>query len=161
MLIGSTPAPVFSVMMLSSPIYPISNENESPTMFSIGLDSVGFWMCLKVWTSIIFEDMPCENSWTCFLVYLRKAVLDHLPISMIEKTGTPARYMAIAAPERMDLVQISDRQMPSFVLPIVNTPSRHKSAIISAVTLMILFLCLPERLGNFCLPPVRQNSPRY
>jgi hypothetical protein len=41
-------------------------------------------------------------------MYLRKAVLDHLPISMIKKTGTPARYMAIAAPERMDLVPISD-----------------------------------------------------
>ncbi len=118
----------------------------------------------RVWTTVLLSfwgDVPCENSCTCFQMYFRKAVLDHLRIRMIEKTGTPARYMAIAAPERMDLVQISDRQMPSFVLPIVNTPSRHKSAIISAVTLMILFLCLPERLGNFCLPPVRQNSPRY
>jgi hypothetical protein len=36
-------------------------------------------------------------------------VLDHdLPISMIEKTGTLARYIAIAAPERMDLVSDSD-----------------------------------------------------
>jgi hypothetical protein len=71
-------------------------------------------------------------------MYLRKAVLDHdLPISMIEKTGTPARYIAIAAPERMDLVPIYDRRMPSFVSPIVTTPSRHKSVIISPVTLMI------------------------
>ncbi len=31
-------------------------------------------------------------------------MLDHHAISMIEKTGTPSRYMAIAAPERMDLV---------------------------------------------------------
>jgi hypothetical protein len=64
-------------------------------------------------------------------------VHDHLPISMIEKTGTLARYMAIAAPERMDLVPIPDRRMPSFVSPIVTTPSRHKSAIISPITLMI------------------------
>ena len=41
--------------------------------------------------------MPCKNSCTCFRMYLRKAVLDHLPISMIKKTGTPVRYMAIAA----------------------------------------------------------------
>jgi hypothetical protein len=67
-------------------------------------------------------------------------VHDHLPISMIEKTGTLARYMAIAAPERMDLVPIPDRRMPSFVSPIVTTPSRHKSAIISPITLMI-WLC--------------------
>ena len=60
-------------------------------------------------------------------------MLDHLPISMIKKTGTPARYMAIAAPERMDLVPISDLRMPSFVSPIATTPSRHKSAIISPV----------------------------
>ncbi len=65
-------------------------------------------------------------------------MLDHLPISMIDKTGTPARYMAIAAPERMDLVQISDLRMPSFVSPIGTTPSRHKSGIISPVILMIL-----------------------
>jgi hypothetical protein len=154
LLIGSTPAPVFSVMMLSSPIYPISNENESPTMFSIGLDSVGFWMCLKVWTSIIFEDMPCENSWTCFLMYLRKAVLDHLPISMIEKTGTPARYMAIAAPEQMDLVPISDRWIPSFVSPIETTTSRHTSAIIYPVILMILSLYCMSKTREFLLAPL-------
>ena len=36
MLIGSTPATVLSAMMLPPPMFPISNENESPTMFSIG-----------------------------------------------------------------------------------------------------------------------------
>jgi hypothetical protein len=41
---------------------------------------------------------------------------------MIEKTGTPVRYMAIAAPEKMDLVLISDLRMPSFVSLIVTTP---------------------------------------
>jgi hypothetical protein len=73
--------------------------------------------------------MPGKNSCTCFRMYLRKAVLDHLQISMIKKTGTPARYMAITAPERMDLVPISDLQIPSFVSPITTTPSQHKSAI--------------------------------
>ena len=81
------------------------------------------------------------NSCTCFLMYFSKAVLDHLLICMIEKTGTPARYMAIAAPKRMDLVLISDWRMLSFVSSIVTTPSRHKLAIISPVMLMILLLC--------------------
>ena len=95
--------------------------------------------------SIIFEEIACKISCTCFLIYFRNAVLDHLRISMIEKTGTPARYMAITAPERMDFVLISNRRVPSFVSPIATTPSRHKSAIISAVTLMIMFLCFTKR----------------
>ncbi len=41
-------------------------------------------------------------------------MLDHLLISMIEKIGTPERYMAIAVHKRMDLVPISDWRMPSF-----------------------------------------------
>ncbi len=76
-------------------------------------------------------------------------MLDYLPISMVEKTGTPARYMAIAAPEHMDLVPISDRGMPSFVSPIVTTPLRHKLAIISPVILMILLLCFKRETGEF------------
>ena len=77
------PAPVLSAMMLPPPIYHISNENELPPMFSIRFISDGFWTCLNDWTSIIFEEMLCKNSCTCFRMYLRNAVLDHLPISMI------------------------------------------------------------------------------
>ena len=36
------PRPRPFAMMLHPPIYPISNENESPTMFSIRFISVGF-----------------------------------------------------------------------------------------------------------------------
>ena len=81
-------------------------------------------------------------------------MLDHLPISMIEKTGTPVRYMAIAAPERMDLVLISDRRIPCFVSPIETTPSRHTSAIISPVILMILSLYRTSETGEFLLAPL-------
>jgi hypothetical protein len=59
---------------------------------------------------------------------------------MIEKIGTPARYMAIAAPEQMECDQISEQKMPSFVLPMATMPSRMRSAIISEVMLMSLFL---------------------
>jgi hypothetical protein len=47
---------------------------------------------------IIFWLTPELNSLTCFLMYLRKALLDHLPNSIILNTGIPARYIAIAAP---------------------------------------------------------------
>jgi hypothetical protein len=87
-------------------------------------------------------------------MYLRNTVLDHLPINMIKEIGTPERYMAIAAPKQMDLVPIYDWRMPSFVSPIATTPSRHKSAIISVVTLMIMFLCFTRETGEFLFVPL-------
>ena len=50
-------------------------------------------------------------------MYRRKASLDHLPIIMIVKVGTPARYIAIAAPERMEWVPMSLGSNPSFSSP--------------------------------------------
>jgi hypothetical protein len=73
-------------------------------------------------------------------MYFRKAVLDHRPISMIEKIGTPARYVANSAPDHMEHVPISEQKMPSFVLPMATTSSWMRSAIISEVMLMSLFL---------------------
>jgi hypothetical protein len=98
------PSPILLTMMLPPSMYPISNENKLPTMFSIRFVSVGFWMCLNDCTSLIFEDLPCKNSWTCFLMYFRNVLLDRLQITMIKKSGTLARYMVIAAPKKMDLV---------------------------------------------------------
>jgi hypothetical protein len=106
-------------------------------------------MCLDDWTSNIFEEMPCENSCTCFLIYFWKAVLDHRPMSMIEKIGTPARYIAIAAPLLIDCVPISDRRMPSFVSPIVSTPSWMRVEIISEVIIMIVLPFLAGETGEF------------
>jgi hypothetical protein len=73
-------------------------------------------------------------------MYFRKAVLDHRLISMIEKIGTLARYMAIDAPDQMECILISKRGMPSFVLLMATTPSQMRLAIISEVMLMSLFL---------------------
>ena len=87
-------------------------------------------------------------------MYLRNAVLDHLLISMIKKIGTPERYMAIAAPEQMVLVPISSLQMPHFISTIVTTPPRHKLAIISVVTLMIVLLCFTRETGEFMVIPL-------
>jgi hypothetical protein len=89
-----------------------------------------------------------------FAYVFEEPVLDHLLISMIEKIGTPERYMAITAPKQMDLVPISDQWMLSFVSPMATTPSRQKSAIISAVTLMIMFLCFTRDTGEFLFVPL-------
>ncbi len=95
-------------MMLPPPIYSISSKHESPTIFSIGFVAVEFWTCLKDWISIIFNEIPCKNSCTCFCMYLRKAVLDQHPMSMIEKTGVPAKYISMAAPDLIDFDPILD-----------------------------------------------------
>ena len=95
------PSPSFSDDA-SSINYPISNEDESPKIDSVVFVVSGLLMCLKDWTSIIFDEMPKLNSCTCFLMYFRKVRLDQQPISIMEKMGTPARYMAIAAPLQIE-----------------------------------------------------------
>jgi hypothetical protein len=141
-------------MMLPPPIYSISSKNESPTMFSIRFVAVEFWTCLKDWISIIFDEIPCENSCTCFRMYLRKALLDQRPTSMIEKTGVPAKYIAMATPDLIDFDPILDQMIPSFVSPIATTPSRIRFTIISDVMLMILFPCFARETGEFAFVPL-------
>ena len=87
-------------------------------------------------------------------MYFRNARLDQRPISMIEKTGTPARYMAIAAPDRIKCVPTSDRWMPSFVSPMATTPSLSRFATISDVMLIVLFLCRARETGESLLVPL-------
>jgi hypothetical protein len=81
-------------------------------------------------------------------MYFRKARLDQHPISMIEKIGTPARYMAIAAPERIKCIPTLERRMPSFVI---------RLDIISDVMLMILFLCGAEEMDESLLVPLYER----
>ncbi len=57
------------------------------------------------------------------------------PIIMIAKTGTFPRYMAIAAPDRMECVPISCVQMRSLSSPIATTPSS------SADSTSLLVMC--------------------
>ena len=86
-------------------------------------------------------------------MYFRKARLDQRPISMIEKTGTPARYMAIAAPDRIECVPISWRWIPSFISPIATTPSFSRFATISLVMLMVMFEWRASETGEFVFDP--------
>ena len=57
-------------------------------------------------------------------MYLRKASLDPLPIIMIEKVGTSAKYMAIAAPDRMECVPMSSPLKPSLSSPMRSAADR-------------------------------------
>jgi hypothetical protein len=141
-------------MMLPPQIYSISSKNELPTIFSIRFVAVEFWTCLEDWISIILDEILCKTSCTCFRMYLRNAVLDQRPASMIKKTGVPAKYIAMAAPDRIDFDPILDRLIPSVVSPIAITPSRIRFTIISDVMLMILFLCFARETGEFGFAPL-------
>ena len=63
-------------------------------------------------------------------MYLRKASLDHRPIIMIEKVGTPARYMAMAAPDRTEWVPMSSDSKPNLSSP---TPSAAERSLFRTV----------------------------
>jgi hypothetical protein len=90
-------------------------------------------------------------------MYLRNAVLDQRPTSMIKKTGLPAKYITMAAPDRIDFDPILDLLIPSFVSPIATTPSRIRFTIISDVMLMILFPCFARETGEFGLVPLYEH----
>ncbi len=81
-------------------------------------------------------------------------MLDQRPMSMIEKTGVPAKYIAIAAPDQMDFNPILDWLIPSFVSPIATMPLRIRFTIISDVMLMISFLCFARETGEFGFVPL-------
>ncbi len=84
-------------------------------------------------------------------------MLDQHPTSMIEKTGVPAKYIAMAAPDRIDFDPILDRLIPSFVSPIATTPSRIRFTIISDVMLMILVPCFARETGEFGFVPLYER----
>ncbi len=84
-------------------------------------------------------------------------MLDQHLRSMIKKMGVPAKYIAIAAPDRIDFDSISDRLIPSFVSPIATTPLQIKFTIISDVMLMISFLCFARETGEFGFVPLYEH----
>jgi hypothetical protein len=63
-----------------------------------------------------------------------KAVLDQHPISIIANTGTPPRYIAIAAPARIEWVPTLWRWIRSFALPTGTMPLRKADSTILLVT---------------------------
>ncbi len=79
----------------------------------------------------------------------KAAVSGQDPSAIMEKMRTLARYMAIAAPDRIECVPTSERWIPSFFSPIVTMPSLRRFATISDVMLMVLFLCCARETGEF------------
>ena len=79
----------------------------------------------------ILRETLCVNCSTCFLIHLRKASDDHLPIIMIENVGTPSKYMAIAAPDRIEWVPMSSFGKPSLFSPIA--PAADRSLFLAVV----------------------------
>jgi hypothetical protein len=69
----------------------------------------------------------------------------------------PAKYIAMAAPDRIDFDLISGRLIPSFISPIATTPSRIRFTIISDVMLMILFPCFARETGEFGFVPLYER----
>ncbi len=81
-------------------------------------------MCLKLWHDNILFATFWLNSITCFLMYLRKALLDQRPISMImNTTGHSPRYIAMAAPNLIKCVPTFSFLIPSFTPHIALTES--------------------------------------
>ena len=66
---------------------------------------------------IICVETLCENCSTCFLIYRRNASLNHLPIIMMVKVGTLARYIAMADPDLIECVPISTGSKPKSSFP--------------------------------------------
>jgi hypothetical protein len=69
----------------------------------------------------------------------------------LKKTGVPAKYIAMAAPDWIDFDLILDQLIPSFVSPIATTPLRIGFTTISDVMLMIYFRALQEILVSLGL----------
>ena len=62
-----------------------------------------------------------ENSSTCFSMYLRNELDDHLPIIMIVYGGVFARYITIAPPDRFEWVTMSLLVKPKTCGPMAST----------------------------------------
>ncbi len=93
-------------------------------------------MCLKFWHDNILFATFWLNSITCFLMYLRKTLLDQRPISMIMNTGHSPRHIAMAAPDLIECVPTSSFLMPRF------TSLMAPTASLDAFIMCVVVTCL-------------------
>ena len=70
--------------------------NVCPFDLGSSVDDVGIVKNLSFVS--IFLLIPLLNSFTCLRMYRRNASLDHLPSSITVYTGTPDKFIAMAAP---------------------------------------------------------------
>ena len=74
-------------------------------------------MCGESGGRIMRPETPAVKAATWRRMYRRKASLAQRPTSMMANTGTPARYMAMAAPARMEWVPTSEGAKPRQCAP--------------------------------------------
>ena len=96
-------------------------------------------LCVNVCVVSIRADTSNVNSSICFLIYFINASLDQRPMIWMAKTGTPPRYIAIAAPDRIECVPISFGSIRSFLVPKTDRPSRRASVI----SLLVMWWIFP------------------
>ena len=90
-----------------------------PILLLLGNESflkLGMWV--KCTLSSILHKMFDENCMICFVIYLRKLSLFHLPINLIVESSAPDNFIAIAPPERIEWVPISFAKKPKAFLSI-------------------------------------------
>ncbi len=71
-------------------------------------------------------------------MYFMKALLDHLPIIMMAKTGTPPRYIAIADPDRMECILTSC----FWILSFVSLKATTQSLSVVLIILLVMWVSL-------------------
>ncbi len=89
-----------------------------------------FGVVRKERNMIICFETSSENCSTCLRMHRRKASLDHLPISIIVYTGTPARCISMAAPDRREWVPILCGSKPRRALPMEAHAVRSAASIL-------------------------------
>jgi hypothetical protein len=102
------------------------------------LDAGGTVKKFSFW--IIFVLISVLNSFTCFLIYLRKASLDQRPNIMIIITGTPLRYIAMAAPLRAEWSPICFAVNPRMSGPIEVVAARRHFGV-QNLWIRVLYFC--------------------
>ena len=127
---------------------------KSPPIFLLVSELSGLFLCLGStwdaagyrsgmwqwnWKQIILRETLWLNCLTCFLVYLRKASLDHSPTIMIVYTGHSPIYISIAAPYLWELVPTCSDLKPKLSSPMVQTASLRAATISTDVTCSILW----------------------
>eukprot|EP00957_Ditylum_brightwellii_P210418 15364944-Ditylum_brightwellii.AAC.6 len=105
----------------------------TPLILGSSLCALASCMLKKLGKMSILEEMPFVKSCTCFLMYLRKALEDQCPISMIMNTGTCAKYMAIPVVDWFECVPMPAAMKPSLLFSICATVAQILSRISFAV----------------------------
>jgi hypothetical protein len=102
-----------------------------------------YYFCVKS----MCRPMPTQGKF-CLLMYLRKALLDQRPISMIMNMGHSPRYIAMVAPDLIECVPTSSLLMPSFTSPMAPTASLNAFIMCVDVTCLRCPFTVTIKMGE-------------